>query len=55
MGRIEISKEKLGRLVEIINYAECNCKEIRIPLCGRCQMKKGIILDMMHAKEKENE
>ena len=47
----EINKDKLARLVDIINRAECNCEEIRIPLCGRCQIQKGIILDMMEAKD----
>lgn len=47
---VEINKDKLARLVEIINKAECNCEEIKIPLCGRCQIQKGIILDMMEAK-----
>lgn len=51
MSNITINKERFEELIEIINKAECNCEEIKIPLCGRCQIQKGIVLKMMESKE----
>lgn len=53
MTMVRISKDRLSKLIEIINGGECNCEEINIPLCGRCQIQKGIILHMLAEEEEK--